>query len=296
MINFIKKRRLWYAFSIVVIGIGIISMAMNYKVMNHVFNLGIDFTGGTSITIRFNKPTQDLEQQLRSVLVGIDLKKHTIQTSGTNDIVIKTEQMNVEKRNQLFDNIRNTIGVFDVLEVDIIGPSIGEQLKKTSFIIVLAVSIAILIYCSWRFEFVFGLASIIALLHDAMILLCMSALFKLEMNTAYVAALLTVLGYSINDTIVIFDRIREKLRRDDSDELSKTTMNTAVNEMLPRSIHTSITTGLVVFSIFIFGGLSLKVFASVLIVGLFTGTYSSLFIASPMVLTISKAKGVQIGQ
>ena len=85
--------------------------------------------------------------------------------------------MNVEKRNQLFDNIRNTIGVFDVLEVDIIGPSIGEQLKKTSFIIVLAVSIAILIYCSWRFEFVFGLASIIALLHDAMILLCMSALF-----------------------------------------------------------------------------------------------------------------------
>ena len=124
----------------------------------------------------------------------------------------------------------------------------------------------------------------------------MSALFKLEMNTAYVAALLTVLGYSINDTIVIFDRVREKIRREDSDELSKTTLNLAVNEMVPRSIHTSITTGLVVVSIYLFGGLSLKVFSSVLIIGLITGTYSSLFIASPMVLTISKLKGVQIGQ
>lgn len=296
MINFIKKRRLWYVFSMTVIGIGIVSMVMNYRTMNHIFNLGIDFTGGTSITIRLNKPVQNIEEQLRSLLVGIGLSKHTIQTSGVNDVIIKTEQMTVEKRNELFDTIKNTVGSFDVLEVDIIGPSIGEQLKKTSFIIVLAVSIAILMYCSWRFEFVFGLASIVALLHDALILLCMSALFKLEVNTAYVAALLTVLGYSINDTIVIFDRIREKLRRQDSDELSKSILNMAVNEMLPRSIHTSITTGLVVFSVFIFGGLSLKVFASVLIVGLITGTYSSLFIASPMVLTISKAKGVQVGQ
>ena len=296
MINFIKKRRLWYVFSLVVISIGLAAMVMNYRVMNHIFNLGIDFTGGTSITIRFNQSVQNVEEQLRLVMVDVDLKKHTIQTAGTNDIVIKTEQMNVEKRNQLFDAIKAALGSFDVLEVDIIGPSIGEQLKKTSFIIIFAVSIAILIYCSWRFEFVFGLASIVALLHDALILLCMSALFKIEMNTAYVAALLTVLGYSINDTIVIFDRVREKIRREDSDELSKTTLNSAVNEMLPRSIHTSITTGLVVFSIYIFGGLSLKVFASVLIVGIITGTYSSLFIASPMVLTISKAKGVQIAQ
>ncbi len=296
MINFIKKRRLWYAFSITVIGLGIASMGMNYKVMNHIFNLGIDFTGGTSITLRFNEPVANVEEALRHVLTQVDLKKHTIQTSGANDIVIKTQEMDVKKRNQLFDAIKDDLGAFDVLEVDMIGPSIGEQLRKTSFIIVFAVSIAILIYCTWRFEFVFGLASIVALLHDALILLCMSALFKLEMNTAYVAALLTVLGYSINDTIVIFDRVREKIRREETDELSKTTLNVAVNEMLPRSIHTSITTGMVVFSIYLFGGLSLKVFSSVLIIGLITGTYSSLFIASPMVLTISKLKGVQIGQ
>ena len=296
MINFIKKRRLWYSFSLIVIGIGLVSMIMNYKTMNHVFNLGIDFTGGTSITLRFNEALSTDESDLRNVLASVGLKKHTIQTSGLKDIVIKTQEIDVPQRNQLFNLIKEKIGDFDVLEVDIIGPSIGDQLRKTSLIIGIVVSIAILIYCSWRFEFVFGLASIVALLHDALILLCLSALFKLEMNVAYVAALLTVLGYSINDTIVIFDRIREKLRREESEDLSKTVLNSAVNEMVPRSIHTSITTGLVVFSIYFFGGLSLQVFSSVLIVGLITGTYSSLFIASPMVLTISKLKGVQIGQ
>ncbi len=296
MIDFIKKRRFWYSFSLVIILIGVISMISNYRSMNHIFNLGIDFTSGTSIILRFDSISDQTEEGLRKALNQVDLNKHTIQTSGNNDIVIKTEEMDVEKRNQLFDAIKAKLGNFDILEVDIIGPSIGDQLRKTSFIIILAVSIAILLYCTWRFELVFGVASIVALLHDTLILLCMSALFKLEMNTAYVAALLTVLGYSINDTIVIFDRIREKLRRENSDELSKQTLNLAVNEMLPRSIHTSITTGLVVFSIFIFGGLSLKVFSSVLIIGLITGTYSSLFIASPMVVTISKLKGAKIGQ
>ena len=296
MIDFIKKRRFWYSFSIIIILGGLISMFANYRNMNHIFNLGIDFTGGTSITLRFEETPNLADETLRFILNEVDLKKHTIQTSEQTDIIIKTEEMDVKKRQELFGLIEDRIGNFEVLEVDIIGPSIGEQLRKTSFIIVFAVAVAILLYCSWRFELIFGFASIVALLHDALILLSMSAIFKLEMNTAYVAALLTVLGYSINDTIVIFDRIREKFRAQNSDELSKSTLNMAVNEMLPRSIHTSITTGLVVFSIFFFGGLSLKVFAAVLIIGLFTGTYSSLFIASPMVVTISKLKGAKIGQ
>jgi len=298
MINFIKKRRLWYSFSIIIIGIGVISMVSNFQQMNHIFNLGIDFTGGTSITLRFNDQLSTLEKQLRETLMDTKLTKHSIQTSGLNDIVIKTEEMTVEKRNELFTTIEKKIGPFDVLEVDIIGPSIGEQLQTTSIIIIIAVSIAILIYCSWRFEFIFGIASIIALLHDAFILLCVSALLQLEINTSYVAALLTMLGYSINDTIVIFDRIREKIRNqeDTTETWSKTLLNTAINEMLPRSIHTSITTGLVLGSIYMVGGLSLKVFSSVLIIGLITGTYSSLFIASPMIITILKIRGAQIGQ
>ena len=143
MIDFIKKRRFWYSFSLVVISIGVVSMISNYRSMNHIFNLGIDFTSGTSIILRFDSITDQTEAGLRNALNGVDLKKHTIQTSGNNDIVIKTEEMDVEKRNQLFDAIKDKLGNFDILEVDIIGPSIGDQLRKTSFFIVLAVSIAI---------------------------------------------------------------------------------------------------------------------------------------------------------
>ena len=299
MINFVKKRRLWYSFSIFVIFIGFISMAINFVSINHFFNLGIDFTGGTSITLRLDQSNENIEQDLRAVLNELGLEKHTIQRSGDADIVIKTEEMTVDIRKALFEAIEKKVSSFDVLEVDIIGPSIGEQLKNVSIIIVVCVSIAILLYCSWRFEIIFGLASIVALLHDALILLSLTAILKIEMNTAYIAALLTVLGYSINDTIVIFDRIREKFKsvyKEETNRVSKSLMNKAINEMLPRSIHTSITTGLVVFSIFFIGGLSLKVFSTVLIIGLFTGTYSSLFIASPMVVTISKIKGAKIDQ
>ena len=298
MINFIKKRRLWYSISLTIITIGLIFMVKNYQSMNHIFNLGIDFTGGTSITLRFNTSLENIETKLRENLIAVGLEKHSVQSSGLNDYIIKTEEMDVNKRNQLFQLIETNIASFDTLEVDIIGPSIGDELRRTSFFIIIAVSIAILIYCSWRFELIYGLAAIIALLHDALILITVTAIFKFEVNTAYVAALLTVLGYSINDTIVIFDRIREHIKKTDDapTEFSKSLVNTAVNDMVPRSIHTTITTSLVVISIFLFGGLSLHLFASVLLVGLLTGTYSSLFIASPMILTISKAKGNPIVQ
>ena len=295
MINFIKKRRLWYSISGLIIAIGLAGMLNNLNQRGHVFNLGIDFTGGTSLIIRFEKPSVTIESSLRDILVGLSLDKHTIQSTGSNDIIIKTQDMDVEKRNALFGQISSNIGAFEVLEVDIIGPSIGDQLRTTSMVIILFASIAILFYCSWRFELVFGIASIIALLHDTVVLLSLSALLQLEINTAYVAALLTVLGYSINDTIVIFDRIREKLRQQKDPTLwSKSVLNTAVNNTLARSIHTSVSTGLVVGAIYFFGGLSLKVFSAVLMMGLFVGTYSSLFIASPMIITILKLRGATI--
>jgi preprotein translocase subunit SecF len=298
MINFIKKRRLWYSCSALLMGIGVWFMLSNFMSINHIFNLGIDFTGGTSVSIRFDQPVSNIEQQLRPLLVDMGLEKHSIQITNSDDVIIKTKEMDSDVRNQLFEQITNMIMPFELMEVDFIGPSIGDQLRNTSLLIVLCVMVTILLYCSWRFEFIFGLASIAALLHDLIILFCVTAIAKIEVNTAYVAALLTVLGYSINDTIVIFDRIRENLNKDEgSDEeetLSKSLVNESVNAMVPRSIHTSITTGLVVFAIFLFGGVSLNVFSTVLIVGLITGTYSSLFIASPMIITISKWRGVTI--
>ena len=263
MIQFIKKRRLWYSF--INSYCYWCSMVSNYVKFNHVFNLGIDFTGGTSIILKFQDPVVSIEEKLRMVMIDLSLDKHSIQTVGSDSVLIKTQEIGVDLRNQLFRNIETSVASFEVMEVDIIGPSIGDQLRKTSLWILLAVSVAILLYNSWRFEFVFGFASIVALIHDVLLVLSFSAIFQLEVNTAYVAALLTVLGYSINDTIVIFDRIREGMRGDDTDEgvLSKETINQAINAMLSRSVHTTLTTSMVGCSLCIWWHIIKSVFNGV---------------------------------
>ena len=157
MIQFIKKRRLWYSFSSIVIAIGVFSMVSNYVKFNHVFNLGIDFTGGTSIILKFQDPVVSIEEKLRMVMIDLSLDKHSIQTVGSDSVLIKTQEIGVDLRNQLFRNIETSVASFEVMEVDIIGPSIGDQLRKTSLWILLAVSVAILLYNSWRFELFLGL-------------------------------------------------------------------------------------------------------------------------------------------
>lgn len=298
MINFVKQRRLWYLISGIVMVVGIVSMLLNKLSGQPVFNLGIDFTSGTSITIMFKNSTDNLSGRIRTELLDLGIDKHSIQVSEKQSVIIKMQDIDLSFRETLFNQLRSSIGDFELMEVDFIGPSIGDQLKTVSTWIVIGVVFSILLYCSIRFELVFGLAAIVALLHDMLIIFCMAGILKIEINTAFIAALLTVLGYSINDTIVIFDRIREVLasRNDEHEGLSKSLVNKAVNLMLVRSIHTSISTGLVIGAIYIFGGPALSVFSLVLFIGLLTGTYSSLFIASPMTITISKLKGDIVDQ
>lgn len=290
MIDMIKKRRLWYALSLVVIVCGLVGIINRYRQTGDAMNWGVDFTGGTAMTLRFERPLT--VEPVRDALIAMGLTKHTIQFSEERDVLIKTTIMDVPLRNQLFEYIRSNLGNFDVMEVDVIGPSMGDELQRSSWIIIIAVSIAILAYCSWRFEWMYGVSAVVALLHDALIVVAVSAVLGVEVNAAFVAALLTVLGYSINDTMIIFDRIREK-RDANEGILNKVVINQAIGEMFARSIHTSVTTGLVVTALLIWGGHSLSVFAVVLLVGLITGTYSSIAIASPILyeLAVSK-KGV----
>ena len=247
--------------------------------------------------LRFNQGLDSDISPIRAILNDVGLTKHTIQLSSS-DLIIKTQDMVVTTRNQLFNAMTKTLGPFEILEVDIIGPSIGNDLKKTSWLIIFSVAVIMLLYCSWRFDFVFGVASVVALIHDALIVMACSAFFGIEINTIFVAALLTVLGYSINDTIVIFDRIRETMRNNSHDEaipvVSKTQINASINDVVPRSIHTSMTTGIVIAALLIFSGTTLQVFSTVLMIGVITGTYSSLCIAGPMILTVSKLKGVPV--
>jgi len=174
----------------------------------------------------------------------------------------------------------------DVLRVDNVGAVIGKELTREAFLALLIASVAMVLYITMRFEFKFAVAAILALLHDVFVVLAFFSLFKVEINSPFIAAILTIIGYSINDTIVIFDRIRENLKYHRKRTILEV-INDSINESLVRSINTSLTTLVVLVALFVafnyfVGGMNLKVFALALLVGIVSGTYSSIFIASPL--------------
>ena len=291
----IQKRNLWFVISVCLITVGLGLMAVRAVGDKPVLNFGIDFTGGTSFIVKFDAlnarlldaPNASNEKiafitELRGVLTAFGLEKSQIQITQDKAVIIRTEALNNERRLDVLRTMEERIGVMELLEVDVIGPTIGQELKEQSLWIILFVSIALLIYITWRFELVFGAAALLAVLHDALIIISFSSITWLEVNTVYVAALLTVLGYSINDTIVIFDRIREQIGAKGNKLSLDQLINMAVTDMFSRSVHTSTTTLIVVGALFVFGGATIKTFTMVLLVGIVSGTYSSIFVASPL--------------
>ena len=188
---------------------------------------------------------------------------------------------------EILNGLEQYIGTFEVLEIDYIGPSIGKSLRKQSLLIIAFVTLTLLLYITLRFEFNFGLAAIIALIHDSLIIFSVASLFSLEINTPFIAAILTILGYSINDTIVIFDRIREQHENTPS-YLESNSINIALNQTLTRTINTSLTTLLVISSLILFGGNTIREFCIILGIGILSRTYSSLCIASPSLALLHK--------
>ncbi|MBT5856010.1 protein translocase subunit SecF [bacterium] len=295
-IRVIQKKNLWFMLSLTIIGLGLIVMGQRYLHQDPVLNFGIDFTGGSSLILRFDKLNTELNntdtpketrirfiQDVRGVLSRYQLDKSIIQIAQDREVIIRTIPLTNTQRVTLLSLLEERFGTLELLEVDIIGPSIGEELRQMSIWIICMVSIALLLYCSWRFELLYGVSALLAVLHDALIMVSFAALFNIEVNTAFVAAVLTILGYSINDTIVIFDRIRENMNRYLKQWDILTIINTSIYQMLGRTIHTSTTTLLVIVCLLIFGGTTIKPFALVLLVGVISGTYSSLLIASPLV-------------
>jgi preprotein translocase subunit SecF len=300
--KFIEKKNLWFAISILVILVGAYIMVQNAINSKPILNYGIDFAGGSTLIIKCEElekrylegterqiPKQEINisfiQELRDILKGFGLEKSSIQITQDNEILIKTIEIDNEKNMKLLDNLRTRLGQIEILEVDFIGPTIGAELRQKSLWIIFIVTIALLLYITWRFEFVFGVAALVALIHDALIVISLSAILNIEITTAFVAALLTVLGYSINDTIVIFDRIREDISvfRKQHFPMIKIA-NIALNQTLIRTINTSLTTLIVIGSLLLFGGTTIKAFCLVLLIGIVAGTYSSIFIASPVLV------------
>ncbi|MDK2856465.1 MAG: preprotein translocase subunit SecF [Bacillota bacterium] len=272
--DLISRSKLWLALSGTVIVIGLVALLVRGGL-----NLGIDFRGGTLLQLRFAKAVST--EEVRNVLKNYGLEKSGIQNSGSNTVLIRTRDLADQERQNVLAGLKEKLGDYEVLRAERVGGIVSKELTNNAFLALTIASILMLIYITLRFEFKFAVAGILALIHDVLITVGLFALFNIEVDSTFVAAILTIVGYSINDTIVVFDRIREHLKTHRKESLREL-VNNSINETLVRSINTSLTTLCAVLALLFFGGETTKVFALALFIGLTSGTYSSLFIASPL--------------
>lgn len=283
-INFVGRMKLAFSISLAMIVISIFSLIIHKGP-----NLGIDFAGGTLVQIKFTKPTS--VNDIRSPLKTINLGNSIIQRFGyqdNNEFLIKTEKSSSELKGlsgMIEDALKAAYpeGSFEIRRVEVVGPKVGKDLRQKGMLAMLYAMIGILIYITWRFEFRYAIGAIIALVHDVIITVGIFSILNKEFTLPIIAALLTIIGYSLNDTIVVYDRIRENLRSQKRQMLTQI-VNESINQVLSRTILTSGTTLLVVGALFFLGGAVIHDFAFALLVGVIIGTYSSIFIASPTVL------------
>ena len=292
--EFIKNRRRAYVVSGTLILVGIGGMIFNVFSIGSWQNYGVDFTGGSLIQVQFHQPAT--AAQLRAALGGSQAPPIT-RFGEENEFTIRAPlgDETVETiRGRFESQLATAFGndAFTIVRTETVGPKIGAELQRNAALAILFSFVLTLLYIATRFELRFGLAAVIATAHDILITLGFLALFKVEIALPTVAAILTIVGYSLNDTIVVFDRIRENLnakggRRQDPVEL----VNHSINETLPRTVLTSGTTLAVLGALLVVGGAVIRDFTAVLILGVAIGTYSSIFVASPALLEIQKRFG-----
>jgi len=251
-------------------------------------NFGVDFKGGTLIELRTDKSFANITK-IRDSFNQMNLGDVSVKNFGNEtDFVVKFEKQNSNDPQfieEIKTNLSNSIGTVDFRRVENVGPKVSAELLRSG-VIAIALSLAAMLLYIWiRFEWQFSLGAILALFHDVIITLGVFSLFSLEINLSIVAAVLTIVGYSMNDTVVIFDRVRENLRKYADVKIFELT-NISINETLSRTIITSVTTLLALLSIFIFGGEILKGFSLAMILGVIFGTYSSIYIANPVLVSL----------
>lgn len=281
-IDFMSKRKIALIFSLLLIAISIGS------IVTRGLNFGLDFTGGTSVVVDFEK-TVELDD-IRKALKSNNFIDASVQNFGSSKAVqIKFQSTSGKESTQLVEQLKGIVQSLDAsAEVgrgDYIGPQVGDELVEQGSLAILYAIIGILLYVTMRFEWRFSLGSVIALVHDVIITVGVFSVVQMEFDLTILAALLAVIGYSLNDTIVVFDRVRENFRA-----MRKKTptevFNTSINQTLSRTIITSLTTVLVLVALFVIGGAMIHGFAFALIVGVVIGTYSSIFVASTATLSL----------
>lgn len=282
-IDFVGKRKLALIFSVVLILIGLASLAVKGGP-----NYGIDFAGGTLVQVQFAQPTD--ATAIKKAMAELDLGDPMVQSFGDNqnEFLIRVEQasgklkgLSVQIQNALEQSYEK--GDVDIRRVEMVGPQVGKDLRNKGLKALFYAMLGLLAYISWRFEFRFAVGAIIALVHDVIITLGVFSLSGREIDLPIIAAFLAIIGYSLNDTIIVYDRIRENSGKYHKESFSYI-VNRSINETLSRTLLTSGTTLLVVLALFVLGGGVIHNFAFAMLIGVLVGTYSSIFVASPVLI------------
>ena len=289
----IKHRKIWYAFSLIIV------IASLFSMFKFGLKQGIDFTGGSLLEVEYAAKPDVLavKQKIESLSLG----SAVVQPSGEKNIIVRMKDL-TEEQHQKVLAASLSIGQGKEIRFDSIGPVIGKELKKKSITAMILVIVMIVLYIAFAFRkvsqpvnsFYYGLMAVVALIHDvtlpAGVFAVLGHYYGVEVDTLFVTALLTVLGFSVHDTIVVFDRIRENLRNNGNKNDFETVVGASVSQTVSRSINTSLTVILVLLAIFFLGGESTKYFSLALLIGVAIGTYSSIFLASPLLVTLQKLK------
>lgn len=295
MIDFIRTRNIWFSVSGVLLIASVIFLSLGG------LKLGIDFTGGTLMRLEFqqNRPSLEVVQQN---IGPLELGAVMVQPVGDQEMNFKLPFLSNEQRNRLLDQMKILDAGVEEVSYETIGPAIGNELKQKSQTAILLVLVAIVIYISFAFRqvssgpvpsWMYGFAAIIALFHDILITVGVFAalgyFFNIEVDVLFVTALLTILGFSVHDTIVVFDRIRERIKFSHAQTFAEV-INESIRSTIARSVNTSLTTLLVLFALLLFGGETIRFFVLALILGITFGTYSSIFIASPLLIVFERLR------
>lgn len=275
-LKIIENTKIWFALSGTIIAIGIIAF-----IIHGGLNQGIDFKGGTMIEIKIGKDFNI--DDIRSIATKYD-KEIQVQKIAGNEVSLRSSTITYTQQSSLQSDIikkYNLVAKDALKDSQTIGPTVGKELKQSAFVSAILSMIAILIFVTIRFEFKSGVSAILALVHDLLVTLSVYAVVQIPINSSFIAAILTILGYSMSDTIVVFDRIRENKKNGRSKDYADL-VNTSITQTLARSINTVLTVLITITSLYIFGVQAVRDFALPLIIGIISGCYSSIFIASPI--------------
>lgn len=281
--HFIKLRKIWYAISILVILPGIISL------FTQGLNLGIDFRGGSLLDVKFNQATTI--EQVRNVLQDFDLADAAIQSSSDTEFIIKTRELSEEENKNIVAAFDSKMGGVTLQRSERVGPVIGQELIMKAIYALLIAAVLMVIYITWRFNFKQGVATIISILHDILVVLGIFSIFQIEVDSSFVAAILTIIGYSINDTIVIFDRVRENMLNRKKGMALEDVINASLWQTMARSINTGLSVMMVLVAMLLMGGTTIHGMVLALLIGVISGAYSSVCNASPIWYDLTRMDG-----